>query len=297
MVVLTFNQLDETKKCFDSLERHTRLPYELIVVDNASTDGTVEYLRDYAASRHHVKVVENVSNRGFAGGNNQGLALARGKYLLLINNDTVVTPLWLEDLIEIMERHPDTGLVGPMSNYVGGLQLVKDVSYRDLFGLEAFAADRRERFCGDAPQVRHLSAFCLLVRRPVIERIGGLDEIFRIGNFEDNDFCLRAGLAGFDLRIAGGVFIHHTGSKSFGGRENYQKRLLANWEVFKAKWGIDPRTPYGGKYRIEPETAKRMSFRLDLPDLGKTHQGGLEGRWWSEKETEESSTTKICEGA
>ena len=95
VIVLTYNQLEDTKVCLQSIEKYTETPYELLLVDNASTDGTVEYLRAFAEVRAHVKLVLNNENHGFSKGNNIGMAVARGAYYVLLKNDTIVTRGWL----------------------------------------------------------------------------------------------------------------------------------------------------------------------------------------------------------
>jgi len=95
IIILTYNQLQYTKKCIESIFQNTRKPFELIVVDNGSTDGTVEYLESEVRDRNRtvvIKIIKNSENKGFAGGNNQGIAAATGDYILLMNNDVVVTP-------------------------------------------------------------------------------------------------------------------------------------------------------------------------------------------------------------
>ena len=195
IIILALNQLEHTRKCLDSLAAHTRPPHEIIFVDNGSTDGTIEFLRQWQTGAPNRIVIQNRSNLGFAAGNNQGLAVAGGDIVVLLNNDTVVTEGWLEGLLEVLARHPRTGVVGPMSNYVCGHQLVKEVGYHNLDELPQFAARFAGEHRGQTLEVGRVVGFCLLARRQVIDCIGGLDERFGSGNFEDDDFCIRARLA------------------------------------------------------------------------------------------------------
>ncbi|MCZ7626167.1 MAG: glycosyltransferase [Candidatus Methylomirabilis sp.] len=104
--MLTHNGLEHTTKCLASIEACTPEPHELIIVDNASTDGTLDYLRGYMAAHDNVRAIANRTNRGFAAGNNQGLALAGGEYVLLLNNDTIVTAGWLTRMLRIFGHIP-----------------------------------------------------------------------------------------------------------------------------------------------------------------------------------------------
>ncbi|MHB8830076.1 MAG: tetratricopeptide repeat protein, partial [Syntrophales bacterium] len=107
--------------------------------------------------------------------------------------------------------------------------------------------------------------FCLLAKRAVIDRIGGLDEKFGSGNFEDDDFCLRAAAVGYKARIALDAFIHHTGSQTFKGAGiNYQQSLLRNWEIFKTKWKLPQDLPYGTNYSINLNTRDLSQYYIPL---------------------------------
>lgn len=283
IIILTHNGLEDTRRCLASIEAHTPEPHELIIVDNASTDGTLDYLRDYMATHDNVLVVANRTNRGFAAGNNQGLALARGDYLLLLNNDTIVTTGWLQRMLQVFEAHPDVGIVGPMSNYVSGPQLVRDASYKGPEGLEAFAAEWAQGHDKQSAEATRVVGFCLATRKEVVTRIGGLDEQFGSGNFEDDDFCVRAFQVGFRARIALDVFIHHTGSQTFkAAKIDYRQSLMRNWELFKAKWGIPADAPYEKGYRFPPQTAQGSDLSIPLSDVGADHRCEDQGRWWQE---------------
>ena len=277
IIILTHNQLPHTQACLKSIAEHTPEPHEIVLVDHGSTDGTAPWLRSYAAERKNIRLIENPDNRGFAAGNNQALVIAKGDFLVLLNNDTLVTPRWLSGLIEVSRQRPLTGLVGPMSNYVSGPQLVPDVPYRNPDTLADFSAKWRTDHSGQTLRVDRLVGFCMLVRREVLDRIGGLDESFGSGNFEDDDYCLRAGLSGFECRIAEDVFVHHTGSQTFKGEKiDYRASLLRNWELFKAKWGIPGHSPIERGYRLPLQLANPSQLRVPLRhsnDVGQNHSG------------------------
>ena len=282
IIVLTYDQLGCTKTCIESIERFTPPVYEMIFVDNGSSDGTPEYLWQVTQRLPMARLVANRQNHGFAKGNNQGICLARGKYVLLLNNDTVVTPGWLEGMISVFERYPQTGLVGPASNAVAGAQLVPDVPYRDLPGLLDFASRRRELLKGQTRVVPTLIGFCLLAKSQVVEKLGSLDERFLTGNFEDRDYCLRADLSGFEMRIALDVFVHHEGHKSFKSAQDIDYWLLSNWDVFKKKWKVPLETPYGVNFPIDCGSVSDVPVKLNLPDLRKTHTALCGGLAWKE---------------
>ena len=161
-----------------------------------------------------IRLIENATNRGFPAGCNQAMRIATGDQILLLNNDTIVTPGWLGRLLSVLKAHPDVGLVGPVSNYVSGVQCVQS-HFSTLETLEAFAHQWARDNAGQVHRTERLVGFCLLIKRAVIDRIGLLDEQFGLGNFEDDDYVRRAREAGFEAVIAREAFIHHFGSISF----------------------------------------------------------------------------------
>lgn len=265
IVVLARNQLSYTKQCIDSIFRHTKTPFELIVVDNASTDGTSKYFarlrRQHEDSVRHgrpsickaVKVISHDHNLGFAAGNNSALGSAEGDYVLFVNNDVVAAPGWLEKMVACAQSAPSIGIVGPMTNSISGPQLIEKPSYDtgSLSGLERFAGEWARQHANDVEPFWRVVGFCMLVKRQVIEKIGGLDTRYGTGNFEDDDFCIRAAVAGFRCAIARDAYVHHFGSATFSGeRIDYRDLLLKNWEIFKRKWGIAQETAYGSEWNL-----------------------------------------------
>jgi GT2 family glycosyltransferase len=236
IVIPTHNQIACTKLCVDSIQRCTDEPYELIFVDNASTDGTLEYLESLSGAT----IIRNARNCGFGAAANQGMLAAKGEQILLLNNDTIVTSGWLRRLLDALRSDSRIGLVGPCSNCVGGEQQVA-ASYDNLGGLDGFACKWGEQNRNRRVDTDRLVGFCLLIRREVVERIGVLDEQFGLGTFEDDDYCLRAKQAGFRAVIAYDSFVHHFGGQTFLGLGvDYEALLKNNQKLFEAKWpGFD----------------------------------------------------------
>ena len=235
IVIVTHNQLEYTRQCLDSIARLTDEPYELIVVDNASNDGTVEYLR----VKPGVRLIANESNRGFPAAANQGMAAANGRQILLLNNDVVVTTGWLFRMLRALHSDPAIGLVGPCSNFVSGPQQV-ETRYDSLADLDGFAWDWGGAHEGQRVEVHRLVGFCLLIRREVVDAIGLLDEQFGVGCFEDDDYCLRAIQAGFRTVIARDAFVHHFGGRTFvGSGSDFAGIMRENGERFRAKWAAE----------------------------------------------------------
>ena len=219
IIIPVFNQLAYTRQCLEYIEKCTDIAYELIIVDNASTDGTAVFLRGVRAT-----VLTNATNRGVAGAWNQGVAASRGSYVVLVNNDVLVTPGWLGRLMTFMEAEGH-GIASPAIR-AGPLNY-------DLFAYaEAFT-----RTCARATR-REASGCCMVIAREVFDRVGLFDEGFRIGTFEDTDFFWRARCAGITMAMTGAVLVHHFGEVT---QREVRRVLGAYWRPnasrFAAKWG------------------------------------------------------------
>lgn len=205
------------KLCFYSVTYFTDHPYMLTVVDNLSGLKTKKYLLSLVQN-HAVNVLRFDEPFNFAAQVNQGLrhvfTFPGVKFGLILNADTVVEPEWLSKLVGTIARVPELGIVGPVSN---------------------FALREQQRLRGSTPEMaRRISGFCMLMRREVFEGIGGFDEQFQGGGFEDWDFCLRAQEAGWNCLIDPRVYVHHFG-KAFRRSQEDDLRMRTNKELFFKK--------------------------------------------------------------
>ncbi|SFK72182.1 Glycosyltransferase, GT2 family [Paenibacillus sp. 1_12] len=249
IVILTRNALDYTKQCMDSIMKHTPESYEVVFIDNGSVDDTVSYLQTIPNSQ----LIVNSMNKGFAYGCNQGMAAARGEYIVLLNNDTVVTKGWLTRLLTWLQKDESIGIVGPRSNYVFSAQRVQPVSYQSMEEMAHFAEFHTMMFQGSGFEAERLVGFCMAFHRRLIEQIGGMDDQFFPGCYEDDDFCLRTQISGKRLWIASDVFIHHHGHISFrtNGEDVFGSVMRENGVRFWAKWGLTDR--YVGSEIVQRE--------------------------------------------
>jgi GT2 family glycosyltransferase/tetratricopeptide (TPR) repeat protein len=267
IIILCHNQLAYTQRCVESIACYTDEPYELIFVDNASSDGTPAYVRRLKSAQ----VITNIENRGFPAAVNQGLQVAKGRQVLLLNNDTIVTTGWLTRMLAALYSEPNIGLVGPCSNYLGSEQQI-DVPYQDLSDLDAFAWEWGNLHHCEKIETDRLIGFCLLIRREVIDAIGTLDERFGMGCYEDDDYCRRALQAGFRSVIARDAFIHHFGSRTFMGTGvDFAALMNQNRQIFEEKWApvSAARRPPA---RQAPAAEKPLARSFELQ---KSRQGGL----------------------
>lgn len=238
IVMLTYNNPELSKKSIDSVLNRSFYPnYKLIVVDNASKTETTSILKKYK-NNPKVELIFNKQNLGFAGGNNVGLKQSNGDYIILLNNDILVTPGWISRLI-FHSNHKNTGLVGPVTNNIGNEAKI-DIDYNpdNTSDLEQKALDYTSNHWGETIELKNIAAFCWIMSKLTYKKIGNLDERFGRGMFEDDDYCIRVKKTGLKIFCADDVFIHHYGGASFKKieTEEYKKIFNENKDKFEKKW-------------------------------------------------------------
>ena len=179
---------------------------------------------------------------------NSGVRAASGEYIVILNNDTQVSPGWLGRLVRHLRENDDLGLVGAVTNAIGNEAAI-EIKYKD--GMEMIGASRRYvagHFRSLMP-VQNVAFFAVAFRRDTWERVGELDERFGLGFFEDDDYCRRVSESGLKIAVAEDVFVHHELSASFDllGAGRKQAQFEDSRRVFEEKWGAW--TPH--KYRNE----------------------------------------------
>lgn len=238
VVIPVFNKAEYTFQCLRSLLRELDLTRdEVIVVDNASTDETPRLLTHFGSA---VRVLTNDENRGFVDACNQGASVARGRHLVFLNNDTVVLPGWLDELVAEAERDERVGAVGSMFLYPSGaLQEAGAVVWRDgsshHCGWGGSSEDRRYNFARD---VDYCSGASLLVRRELFERLGGFDRRYAPAYYEDTDLCFGVRAQGFRVRYQPASRLVHfegvtAGTDASSGFKRFQ---VVNRRKFVEKW-------------------------------------------------------------
>jgi len=285
-------QLEYTRQCLDSLFAQTPAFHELILIDNGSDDGTpghfqrlLEGWEDRQEERESppawnrpdgppalslagdslLRVITNSKNIGFPAAVNQGLRTATGEYVLVLNNDTILTEGWLEGLLRCAEGAPQAGIVGPTSNAVLRTQNDPHALYEGADGLAEYAERVRPARWGQWLEVPNISGVCMLIRRAVIEEVGEFDERFGYGTFEDNDFCLRARQAGFRVLVAAEVFIHHFGGRTFDALGvDLEGLLRRNEQLFQDK--LREPSPPDNPVR-EPQAEATLSGPVALAEV------------------------------
>lgn len=254
IIIVTFNAIEHTVRCLESVYKHTK-DFELIVVDNNSTDGTCGYLREFQNMHPGMRAIFNSYNSNFGPANNQGVRAATGERIVFLNSDTVVTPGWLDRMNEVLEADPKCAIVGPVTCSSNGRQAVprleRSFGELDRKALEWTAANWKKR-----EEAGILYGWCMLVNRDFLDKEPeAFDERF-VNSYEDNDLCLRARLKGWRLVIDRSTYIYHHGQGSFikamgaGFHTEYMSNGYVNQEKFFEKWEPKENQKLVAVYRI-----------------------------------------------
>ena len=245
IVMVTHDGLVFSRLCLETiLAIEPSMDFEIIVVDNASTDGTAQYLVDLSLRDGRVRVELNSRNAGFAAATNQAATLARGDVIVFLNNDTIPVNGWLDRLVAHLSSD-DIGLLGAVTNRAGNEAEIP-VRYRAYGELEPFAREYARTHRAEIFDIRTATMFCAALRRNVWQQVGPLDERFEIGLFEDDDFSMRVRRAGFRVACAEDVFVHHFGQASIGrlaatgeygalfhrNRARWEEKWATRWEGY-----------------------------------------------------------------
>jgi O-antigen biosynthesis protein len=239
IVILNFNKANLTIECLESIWEHTcEYRYEIIVVDNGSRDEEIEKL---AAFQGAYKLVKLAVNRYFGEGNNIGAELAKGEFLVFMNNDVTVTPGWLSPLMNVFEVHSDCGVAGPKFLYPdGGLQEAGALLDEDGGAVQIgkFQDPRDPRF-NKSRVVDYVSAATVLMRKTVFEDVLGFDFIYEPAYYEDVDLCLKIGSIGLKTYyIAESCVVHHENATTSDPSHGLQLNTIVecNRQKFVKRW-------------------------------------------------------------
>lgn len=226
VIILTYNSRSTIEECLQSVLPTLSESDELIVIDNASTDGTREFLHDLVG-RLPATIILNEQNLGFSAGCNLGILESRGQFVVLLNPDTVVTQGWLQGLMARFVD-PQIGAVGPVSDVALSIQFVKFHLPDDYSGgssPQELAQAIKVNHDGHSSESKLLVGFCIMVRRDILNHAGLLDESMFVGS-EDLEFSWRIRELGYKLLVARDVFVAHRCGRSFASVEDSKKKQI-----------------------------------------------------------------------
>ncbi|MBI5839230.1 MAG: class I SAM-dependent methyltransferase [Chloroflexi bacterium] len=247
IIICVHNALEDTLNCLETIELHTKQPYNIVLVDDGSNEETRNYLGDFATSRNHCSLIRNEVAKGYTRAANQGLIASNSKYVILLNSDTLVGPEWLDRLYTAITSKDQIGVAGPLSN-TASWQSIPQLSENsdwaanplpDGMTVEQMSEMIARQSAYLYPEVPLLNGFCMMMRRELLHDIGYFDEEnFSAGYGEEDDFNLRARKAGWKLVIADDVYIYHAQSKSYSNERRHALGARAG-ENLRKKHGND----------------------------------------------------------
>jgi GT2 family glycosyltransferase len=277
IIIPVHNGAALTRRCLHSLLEDTLgVEAEVIVVDDASTDGTQRLLAQVASRSGMVQTVRQPVNSGFANACNRGAALAKGDFLVFLNNDTLPLPGWLDALVHYADAHPRAAAVGARLLYPDGTVQHAGV----VFGEDHNPHHVYAGLPGDHPAVlrprrfQAVTAACMLVRHSTFDSLGGFDPAFRNGH-EDVDLCLRLGDCGEEVHYCPDSVVLHLESVSRGRRT---AEAAANGKLYRDRWAAhirpDDLRTYVEDGLIRLSYGDRHPLRLEVSPLLATVHGG-----------------------
>jgi GT2 family glycosyltransferase len=258
LILLSWNHLEQTRPCLESLFETVDVPSRLLIVDNGSEPAVRAFLASVAPRGQvtEVALLQNERNEGFPRGMNLGLRASTAPFVCLLNNDLRFTPGWLSEMIRVAEADDSIGLVNPASNTFG---------HRPAPGAswEAYVADRR-RHRGETSEIGESIGFCLLIPRRVRERVGDLSEAVERVFFEDEDYSMRVQRAGFRCVVAEGAYVHHAEHQSVKRLADRDALFARNQRWCNETWGRRIRIAWP---RFSPAEAGSEDLRPWLEEL------------------------------
>jgi GT2 family glycosyltransferase len=235
IVIVSFNTREILLRCLSSVQKHTeRISYEVIVIDNASEDGTVEVVTE---KFHGVKIIANKYNRGFSAANNQGILMSKGKKIAFLNPDTFLTENSFEKILKHMENHPEFSILGSgvvdRNNKPCPVRLWEDTpqdAALKIFNIYEPSSELEKMGEMKAKEVQVISGCCFVVVRKLIEAVGLMDENYFLYNEED-DYCRRARRKGMKICFYPETSIRHLHGESTH-QEEYREKVI--FETYKS---------------------------------------------------------------
>ncbi|MGB0908833.1 MAG: glycosyltransferase [Nitrospirales bacterium] len=233
VIIPVFNKVELTQQCLFQLAKETDgVSYEVIVVNNNSTDGTNEFLGTIGGD---VKIIHNNANLGFAKSCNQGAQAARGKYLVFLNNDTIPQSGWLRALVNEADSHQDVAVVGGKLLYTNDTVQHAGIIFNRKTGLPGHWANGVK---SDSPlvnqrkQFKAVTAACMLIKRTAFEQVKGFDEAY-VNGYEDVDLCLKIDREGQKIIYQPQCSLYHLESQTDGRQDHMEQ----NRDLFLSRWG------------------------------------------------------------
>ncbi len=273
VITLTHNKLPVTKRCLPSLLGTEHKSWELVVVDNGSSDGTVDWLRDFRDSANvPVTLIQNSDNIGCSTARNQGIDMARGGQLVFVDNDVALRSRhWLTRMCSELERDPKIAAVCPKLVYPLPPHNIQcagaAVSPQGRVEFMGRGETRDDERFNNAREIQCLISACCMFRKSVLDEVGGFDEAFHPVEFEDIDLCYRARSAGYKITYIPTIEMYHFESVTTAGTPTVPNTalIIKHGMLFKTRWHHMFEKENGPPHK---ETAWKQLPPTDLDKVG-----------------------------
>lgn len=246
-IILVYNQWKLTLQTIDTLIKSLDISIiakgvEILLINNGSTDpmdeGVFQFIDDNKFTSFHINYFKLNQNMGYPVGINYGISKAKGKVLIILNNDLIFSQGWLNPLLNILKEKKDIGVAAPYLSAASGIQHI-GYNESDINKIHQYAEAFMRNHQGETIEVNRVIGACMVVKREVIDQVGGNDFWFGPGHYDDDDWCLRIRIAGYKIAIVGNSFIYHMGSASFRVSSwNVKEIIHYNKLKFLSKWQL-----------------------------------------------------------
>lgn len=306
IITINFRQAAITCDLLDTLRQLSYTNVELLLVDNGQQQDESTLFREHYPA---VQIISSIENVGFAGANNLAIRHAKGEYILLLNNDTLVPSGFLEPIVDTMERHEKIGIVSPKIYYhdiPNTLQFAGEgqIDYRTGRGQDTAKGQLDQGQFEQSKTISLAHGACMLIRRRALEDIGLLSEDYFL-YYEELDYCVRTRQAGWEIWYTAESYIHHRESMSVG-----KFSVLKTYYMFRNRWLFIQRfAPQGSYWRFVlyflcltmPINVLRLAIKGDWPHIRALWQGVIwnvrKGHLWRrQREIGQENTSNLGEG-
>ncbi len=231
IILPVYNSLTYVNECIDAILENTKeCGYTLHIIDDCSDKYTNVYLQKSVLENSHIILHQNTVNLGFLKSCNKGFSMGSSPYVLLINSDVIVTPFWLNKMIECAESDPLIASVNPFTNQAANINLPMP-SGANFYSMDSIL---KTNPATEYPDVVTGVGFCILFRRNILNKVGLFDEVYKKGYCEESDLCMRLTTNGYRTVLAPNVYVYHKGKVSFSDPSQSYKE---NRKIFDRRWG------------------------------------------------------------
>ncbi|MCU7833908.1 MAG: glycosyltransferase [gamma proteobacterium symbiont of Taylorina sp.] len=237
VIIPVYNGFESFEKCISSVAKYTSKQHRVILIDDASTDNRIpDIINQYKESNLNITSILNNKNIGFVASINYAISQCK-EHILILNSDTIVTPLWIEKLLSCLQSDSSIGIVCPLSNNATILSVPQINQNNPILAETPQEISLiMDLITPSYPRIPTAVGFCMLVHKQIFKSIGYFDEVFSPGYAEECDFSMRTWMAGFEIVCCDNLYIYHQGGASFDSIDSTDQNKRINAELLNLRW-------------------------------------------------------------